>query len=292
MNLKKLHKLSIPTDRWSARVVSPINISGGLDTAAYGEVVVVHPGWGKSPERYAGLLWHLADKGFLPIGIDTRYAYSDRKTPRSRFLVQPPVVGDSNPYFDTFKRSDNRWEYRRPTVLLDICERIGVGKRSYVGHSDRGRIAVLATVARPEAVDNLVIVNAAGTGSSANGLARMVKSNRNRLGELFVNPDQLVSSSISAIGSLGYTVTHLRRTIGEHSVIQRTNTWELLDRIKYENVGVTVLHAMGDELVSFDDSELQSRSRQWINFIATSGSHSNVYEPKVQKVISQALVSN
>jgi pimeloyl-ACP methyl ester carboxylesterase len=285
----RLNELTIPTDRWSARLVSPVDLNHGLNTEKYGDVVVVHPGWAKAPERHIDLLTELADNGFLPIGIDTRYAYSDLQRPRKSIVGQPMRVGAENPYFPNASRADNRWTYRRPTALLDICRRLGIEKRSYVGHSDGGRIVTLAALGEPEKTDKLVIVNAAGTGDSSRGLQRLMDANANRLGSFVSGEDDASIAAKSALGSVTYAVTHPRRTLVEKHVIQSTNTWALLDELHADNVDATVIHARGDEMISFEDSARSASERSWVDFIPTDGGHSNIYETSVRKLIIQTL---
>ncbi|MBP7806926.1 alpha/beta fold hydrolase [Candidatus Saccharibacteria bacterium] len=284
----KLCEVVLPTDRWSAKVVSPIDISNGVDTDKYGDVVIVHPGWAKAPERHAKLLFRLASEGFLPIGIDTRYAYSDRRLPRRSLVGQQLMVGNENPFFAA-SAEDNRWRYRRPTVLLDICERLGVEQRSYVGHSEGGRISTLATVANSDDVSKLVLVNSAGTGSSAGGGKRLAHSNVNRIAELAQSPSQIPEATISALGSTAYALTHLRRTLAEKRIIQLADTWTEIDKLEGASVVVTILHAESDELISFGDSRDSAASRQWLSFIPTPGGHSNVYETHVHDQIIRSL---
>lgn len=288
MSKYRLHEVILPTDRWSARAVSPVDISEGVDTAKYGEVVLVHPGWAKSPERHAKFLVRLANNGFLPIGVDTRYAYADRQQPRSSVIFQPKTVGKSNPYFKVDGTGDNRGQYRRPTVLLEICRRLGIEKRSYIGHSDGGRISTLATAAEPEKVNELVVVNGAGTGDSSSGVQRLIRSNTNRVKEMLVDDSSILETTASALGSAAYALTHLRRTIAEKHVIQNTNTWEVIDSLG-SNVGVTVLHAISDELISFEDCERKAQQRPNVVFIPTIGGHSNVYEPAIQDLVIASL---
>lgn len=285
----KLYERVLPTDRWAARVVSPIDIRKTLDEEKDGRVVVVHPGWGKAPERHAELLRKLANNGFLPLGVDTRYAYADQQQPRTRVLTQAISVGVTNPYFKTTNKADNRWQYRRPTVLIDICRRLEIEKRSYIGHSDGGRIAVLAVVAQPEMIDNLVIVNAAGTGNSSKGGKRLIKSNLNRVKEFAADPDRFTGTASSGFGSVFYAVTHVRRTIAEKKVIQNTDTWNLIDQLQDHPIDITVLHAKDDELISFEDSSSQAATRPEVNFVPLNGGHSNVYEDFVQTSIIEAL---
>jgi pimeloyl-ACP methyl ester carboxylesterase len=284
-----MHEVVLPTDRWSARAISPFDITQGINTDKYGEVVLVHPGWAKAPERHRHLLLKLAEHGFLPIGVDTRYAYSDRLSPRKSIVAQPFKVGKSNPFFEGSTTVDNRWRYRRPTVLLDICARLEIQRRSYVGHSDGGRIGVLAAVANPADVDNLVVINGAGTGSSSSGGRRFAKSNLSRVIELGNNISEIPEATSSAIGSAVYALTHFRRTFAEKQTIQATNTWAELDKLEHADIGVTVMHAVSDELISFDDSQLAAESRPWVNFTKLDGGHSNVYEPAVHDHIIQAL---
>jgi len=283
-----LYEVVLPTDRWSARIVSPVDIRDGLKSDHDG-VVVVHPGWGKAPERNWTLLERLAREGFLPLGVDTRYGYADRRLPRRGVTSQPYVVGARNPYFELMHASDNRWRYRRPTVLLDICERLGIGKRSYVGHSEGGRITALAATANPDITNKLIVINGAGTGSSAKGAARLVRSNANRISELARTRNELVEATVSALGSTAYALSHLRRTNRERHEIQATDTWKILDELAQTPVDVTVLHARQDEMISFSDSALRANERNWVDFVPTDGGHSNVYDTAIHSLVIDAL---
>ena len=287
----RLHEVILPTDRWSARAISPVDIRSSIDNTAYGPTVVLHPGWGKSPERHTTLLTKLADAGFLPIGVDTRYAYADRRSPRRSLSQQPMRVGTVNPYFADGSRNNNRLEYRRPTVLLDICERLGITQRSYIGHSEGARIVTLAALANIELTDQLVLVNGAGLGDSSQGVRRLTASNADRLHELAADPSELGQQVVSALGSTLYAGLHLRRTLAEKKIIQSTDTWQLLDQLESTNVAVAVLHAKDDKLVCIETASQLATERPWVRFVPTEGSHSNVYETAVQELIARSLLS-
>lgn len=276
-------------DRWSAKVFSPVDIESGVDPDKYGPAVVVHPGWGKSPQRHARLLIDLANNGFLPLGVDTRYAYADQQRPQPQLWKQPRTVGSRNPYFEAATRSDNQYQYRRPTALLDVCARLGIGLRSYVGHSDGGRISTLAAVADPSNTDKLVIVNGAGTGDSSNGVRRLGRSNANQIRSLLRGQDDVLERASSALGSTFYATTHLRRTLAEKQVIQQTDTWEHIDHLAGTGIQVTVAHAEGDELIDFEECATGAAQRPWINFVTTEGGHNNVYEAGVRSLIVKTL---
>ncbi len=179
--------------------------------------------------------------------------------------------------------------YRRPTALLDICERLNIGERSYVGHSEGARVTTLASTAIPDTTKRLVIVNGAGTGDSSRGVTRLARSNVNRISELARSREDLVDATLSALGSSAYALTHIRRTNEERREIQATNSWKLLDQLESTSVDVAVLHAREDEMISFEDCALRASSRPWVDFIPTEGGHSNVYEAAVHDLIIGAL---
>lgn len=287
MSRHRLHEVLLPTDRWSARAVSPIDITHGIDDG-HGEVVIFHPGWAKSPERHAELLIKLANSDFLPIGVDTRYAYADRQHIRGNLLTQPMIVGKSNPYFKEAGITGNRWQYRRPTVLLEICRRLGIKERSYVGHSDGGRVSALAAAASRESTRKLIVVNGGGMGNSSKGVQRIAKSNINRAKELLANDTNIAENTASALGSVAYTLTHPRRFLAEKRVLQAADTWEVIGKVR-DTIDVTVLHAMDDELISFEDCRRISAAHPEVNFVPTPGGHSNIYESSVQDLIVAAL---
>ena len=80
MSGEKLYEVVLPVDRWSLRAISPVDIREGLDPSSGSTAVIVHPGWAKSPERHADLLYGLLGAGFLPIGVDTRHGYSNQNS--------------------------------------------------------------------------------------------------------------------------------------------------------------------------------------------------------------------
>lgn len=269
--------------------MSPFELRNGVDEDR-GLPVIVHPGWGKDPKRHARLLVKLADAGFFPIGIDTRYAYSDRSEPWQVPCIQPLIASKDNPYFRVSSRIDNRFTYRRPTAVLDMCVRLGIDKRAYVGHSDGGRIVSLAAKASPEQVAGLVLVNAAGTGDSSNGLRRLLVSNTGEAQGIFRGDnDEILRSALSACSSVAYGALHLRRTLGEKRMIQGTNLWDTIDVLGEEGVPTSILHARNDALISYKDSYDAALQRPWLNFVSTEGGHGNVYHASVQEMIIKAL---
>ncbi len=296
MESPELYEVVIPTDRWSIRAVSPFDIRDGLDTSLH--PVLVHPGWGKAPEVHTGLLEDLQTAGFLPIGVDTRYGYSDQQiqiqgeNPVSRLLGQRYATGITNPYFDVESQAQNRWELRRPTSLLYLCDYFGIGERSYVGHSEGGRIVSLAALAAAELTRRVVLVNAAGTGDSSNGYARLLHSNKNAIQSLFIERQDIPRAFWSTLGSIVYATLHPRRTLQEKRVIQTADLWEVIDQLHEYGVPTSVLHAMQDELISFEDSQRGASLRPWVDFRATEGDHRNLREPAIRKRIVDALLAS
>ncbi|HSW37177.1 MAG TPA: alpha/beta hydrolase [Candidatus Saccharimonadales bacterium] len=280
-----LYERVLPTDRWSARIVSPVDIRHNIPQD-YDSIAVLVGGWGKAPERYRRLMGRILAEGILALGVDTRWAYSDRRQPRKNLIQQSWRVGSNNPDFDVTSRADNRWLYRQPTTLLDVLDRLEVGERSYIGHSKGGSIATLATVARPDEVKKLIVVNGAGTGDSSNGIARLVRSNKNRAKELVHTRADLAEAMLSALGSTVYTMAHLRRTNEERRRdLQKTDTWSNIDKLEFEDVDVTVMHAKEDEMISFADCSERATSRDWVKFIPTEGGHSSIYETTVHNIL-------
>jgi len=289
MSKIRLNKRRIPTDRWSAVIASPVDISGEIDTDKHGELVIFHGGWGKGIERYGPFLVKLAENGYLPIAIDTRYVYGDRQLPR-RGIRQSWRVGDTNPYFSEADRAGNRWKYRKPTVLLEILRALDLEEepRKLVGHSEGGRVQALVARATPNQTTGLYLVNSAGTGDSSGGANRMIQANRNSIREMRASDDGTLVAVMSALGSVAHTASHLNRFWHEKTMLQEADTWAELDKLE-GIVDVTVFHALYDELVSFDVCAVQARSRPWVDFIPTAGSHRNIYDRDVQDLIVQAM---
>jgi|GEM_PF-2806411 len=293
MSAPKLNKLSIPTDRWSASVYSPVDIADGLDNGLdvdkYGKVVVLHPGWQKSPKRHAKLLIKLAENGYLPLGVDTRIGHSDRQSPRSG-LRRHYMTSTNNPYFPEADRAGNRWKYRRPTVLLDSLDRLNVDKRFYVGHSMGGLICALASAADPSHTDGLIIVNGACMGDSSGGVARMMKSNGNTIKGILGGANDLGEATVSGLSSTAHTITRPRRFMAEKQLAQQVDAWEEVDKLE-GLVDTTVMHARNDELIDFADTADSARLRPWVSFVPTEGGHDNVYQDAIHELIINTLAA-
>lgn len=297
MRSPAFYERKFPTDRWPVRAISPQDITAGI-SPDMGHPVMVHPGWGKSPERYARLLLGLHEAGFLAIGVDTRYGYVDRQlagnniSRRTRLFQLFVGCGDTNPYFQVNGKADNRWPYRRPTSLLYIWEQLlGLNREvSLVGHSEGARISLLAALGSPETTTQVVVVNGAGTGDSSNGFSRLARSNYNQTRAFLQERDEELSVLLkSALGSTVYAATHLRRTWEEKRVIQTCNSWKMIDHLQSYDVPAKVLHAEGDEMISFTDSRQQAQQRPWVNFQQTPGTHNNVHTPLVHGMIIEAI---
>lgn len=291
MTRLKLNEKKIPTDRWSARVVSPVDLSGEINTDRYGELLVFHPGWGKKPERYGSFLVKLAENGFLPLALDTRYAYADRRTPRSRFS-QSWTTGDTNPYFPEANQAGNRWKYRRPTVLLEILRALDLEDepKTIAGHSDGGRISTLAARASAATTNRLIVINGAGTGDSSGGAKRLASSNKNSLSEIVSGEEDILHIATSAASSVAYAASHPNRFLHEKRMLQEADTWSEIDLLQGE-VDVLVFHAIDDELISFDDCEARARLRPWADFTPTEGYHRNIYDAPIQDQIIEKMTA-
>jgi pimeloyl-ACP methyl ester carboxylesterase len=290
MSKTELYEVRMPVDRWSISAFSPTDIRNSEELSEYAHPVIVHPGWGKTPKNHIALLNKLTDAGFLAIGVDTRYGYTDQQlggSRRPRVLTQSYRAGKTNPYFADASREDNRWQYRRPTALLYLCDQLGLKERSYIGHSEGARIVALAGLAKASLTRQVIIVNGAGTGNSEKGGRRMVHSNANAISKLARGKmEQPLDLVLNGLRSTVYGATHLKRTMNEKEVIQSAKLWPIIDELNEENVAIDVLHARKDELVSFKDSLNQANLRPEINFIATVGSHSNIYEyPIIEEIV-------
>lgn len=291
----ELYEVVVPTDRWSVKAVSPVDIRDGIDSST--QPVIIHPGWGKGPEGHTELMDELAKDGFLPIAVDTRYGYADRQDQVQngslslrRVLTQPYRTGTTNPYFPIESRADNRWEYRRPTSLLYLCEQLGIKDRTYVGHSFGGLIVTLATLGAPELTDQVIIVNGAGSGDSSKGLSRLRDTAIDRLKTVLSEGVGMAKAPYNGLDSITYSLTHLRRTLKEKEVIQSSDLWSLIDQVEPFAIPVSVFHAKKDRLISFKDSARAAEKRPWVDFQATEGDHSNVYGRAVRRLIAKSIV--
>jgi pimeloyl-ACP methyl ester carboxylesterase len=297
VNTRNLYEVIIPTDRWHIRAVSPVDIRNKKVVSDYDLAVIVHPGWAKSPERHRLLLNELLAIGVLPIGVDTRYGYSDRARTHAgnrrftRLFSQNYIVGDSNPYFRIKTSADNRWLLRRPTTLLHLCNALGIGRRVYIGHSEGARIITLAALAAKHTTAGVLLVNGVGTGDSSEGFKGMIRSNINGIVTIWHNESSVIDIVSSAIGSVFYTVTHLRRTWHEKKVIQATDIWGMLKVLTRSNIPVSVFHAKNDELITYSDSKAKARMNDHISFYATKGNHSNIFDSEVRRQIVQRVMS-
>lgn len=100
-----MNELVISADRWANRAVSPLDFKSKDDRAK--PSVIVHPGWGKKPEMFTKLLRALAEAGMMPIGVDTRFGYSDRRqntgyhlgASATKFFGQSFTTSTTNPFF-------------------------------------------------------------------------------------------------------------------------------------------------------------------------------------------------
>lgn len=101
----------------------------------------------------------------------------------------------------------------------------------------------------------------------------------------------IVETASSAIGSVAYAITHPRRTVAEKHVIQKADTWDVIDNLE-SDVDIAVFHAINDELISFDDCKQSAEQRPNVLFVPTAGGHSNIYKHAIQDLIIAALISS
>lgn len=167
-----------------------------------------------------------------------------------------------------------------------------IEEASLFGHSEGGRI--VSTLAVESNLDlkipKLLIANSVGTGNNG-GVKGMASSNVTN-NELFQGVIDLRQALLSSIGSTAYALTHPRRFYREKQVIDEAGIelWSLLDKaVGEKGIDVTVLHAVDDHLISFDDARTQAQTRTHISFIPTRGGHSNVYTNSVSEQIVEIL---
>jgi pimeloyl-ACP methyl ester carboxylesterase len=293
-----MHEFVQNTDRWSNRAISPLDFHSKVNMAK--PIVIKHPGWGKSPEMHAKLLMELAEAGFMPIGVDTRFGYSNRSEALgyrlgsnvTNILGQSWSTGKENPFFKAATEEDNRYRLRRPTGLLSLCQTLNIESASLVGHSEGGRI--ISTVAAESSalhIPKLVLVNSAGAGDSSHGLTRMFRSNT-QTNYVMNGTVDLKEGVMSALESGRYAVTHARRFIREKEVIQQTDIWRALDQAALNGIDITVMHARDDQLIEYEDAAFHAASRRdYVNFTPTEGGHSNVYALPVRQLIVSSLLA-
>jgi pimeloyl-ACP methyl ester carboxylesterase len=284
--MSRIFEKILPTDRWPNRAISPqpFDVDHGNR-----KVVVVQPGWGKGPETHARLLLDLTDAGYRAIGLDNRYGYMDQTLgPKARWL-QRMKVGDTNPFFDVTDSTQNRYFYRRPTALLQACINLGLQSVKYVGHSEGGRIGLVAATAEesPVSFEQLIIVNGVGTGR-AGGVGGMIRANLSTISSSSESDLSFPELSRAAGSSSLHFVSHTRRTLRESQVIKSYDAWLHLTQVS-QNIGVTVMNARDDPLINFEDAKASSRKSPEVSFIPTEGGHSNIYGPVVRALIVTEL---
>lgn len=251
------------------RAVSPLNLDGGLDASQKDRVLIVHPGWGKAPEKHAALLHQAVEQGYVPIGVDTRRAKCG-------------MLGD--------KLIDiNTLEARRSAALIGLCDVLEVGRRTYVGHSEGGRIAALAAELDVAPVDRLLIVNSTGTAQVA-GMGRLVQSVLDNFRQRFDHGEKGWTTSLhSSMGSFMHFAGNLKRSLAEKAIIQDADIWGVLGSLASKGVDVTVMHAIDDVLISFRESYMRSVEHENVDFVPTIGGHSNVYVLAVRSMIIETI---
>jgi pimeloyl-ACP methyl ester carboxylesterase len=90
--------------------------------------------------------------------LGTLSALADRFT-----LYAPDLVG----FGETERREDGYYLTEFITFLEQFIETLGLGRASLVGHSFGGRLALGVAVNRPDLVDKLVLIDAAGLGKTS-----------------------------------------------------------------------------------------------------------------------------
>lgn len=298
---ERMHKYVQETDRWHNRAISPLSFTSKAD--AQKPTIMVHPGWGKRPEILKYLLFELAEAGTRPIGVDTRFGYSDKfnhsgytfnsKT-GGRTTTQKYRVGTENPFFDVSSADDNKYRLRRPTGLVALMLELDIDEASMFGHSEGGR--VVSTVAAeskiPLSVPKLVVANSVGVGETQ-GIEGQLKSNTSN-NELFdsENLKTLSEAVPSALLSTIYAATHPRRWWREKAVIESADIWENLQICSVQNgTEVTVIHAIADHVIDYASSAAKAEQYPNIAFVSTEGSHSNVYTQAFRDVVVPLLAA-
>jgi pimeloyl-ACP methyl ester carboxylesterase len=294
--MPKLNKVTQPTNRWCNYAYSPLDFNSRSDRAK--PTVALHPGWAVSPKMHAPLLDELADAGFFPVALNTKYGYANQPESRGYYLganigrlfTQSYRVGAENIHFPAAdSRGENRYRLRRPTGVVSILQSLGIDIASLVGFSDGGRI--MTTVAAESAsilVPHLLVVNAAGTGTSEGGLERMARSARQtaRDGSHLTS---LTARMRKTAESVTYTTLHGRRFNEERRVIQSTDLWPALGAVSTTSTEVTVLHAREDQLVDYASSAKVARDYPGVDFVPTDGGHGNFYSPNIRAQIVSLL---
>jgi pimeloyl-ACP methyl ester carboxylesterase len=274
----------LSTDRWANRVVSPLP----FDTAHKGlPAVVVGPGWGKRPEIHAALLHELVAVGFRAFGVDSRFGYTDRQELGGRFCIN---TGSTNPYYGDVGQRRNRYELRRPTALLDLCERLEIHRLTYVGHSEGARIgltAALAPVGAPQ-FDTMVLVNGVGTGKMGGPLG-MMRANYHAIQTHRTSEVRTVDALFSFNDSVFHFVTHPRRVVFEAQTMGNFDAWDSMRNVAARGAKVHALNSRNDDLIDFASVQAASQEHPEIDFIATEGTHSNIYEPAMRGLIVDIL---
>ncbi len=294
---KQLNEVIVGTDRWANRAISPLDFKSEVDQTK--PAVVVHPGWGKRPEMLTKLLFALAERGAMPIGVDTRFGYADRGQSHGynlgsrsvQLFKQSYQASNVNPFFKPQSTWENRYRLRRPTGLIALCLGLGFEDATLFGHSEGGRV-VTTVVAESDVliVPRLVVANAVGTGDSSKGTRRMLRNNTQNNYVLDGTVD-MTQGVLSAIESAAYAATHPRRFHREYEVIKQANIWPMLDAVAKRGTDVSVLHAKNDPLIEFASSSEAAASLPAINFIPTEGTHSNVYTNTLTEQIADLLTA-
>lgn len=295
--IEQFDEFKMRTSRWSNRAITSLRFDSNDDMAK--PIVILHPGWGKRPEMLRPIMRALAERGQMPIGLDTRFGYADTHASGKGILDQAYRVGTNNPYFPGATELQNRYELRRATGVLGLI--IGIEERfdteipsaSLFGHSEGGRVmAHVATAPNSNIkIPKLVVANSVGTGKTQ-GVLGQLASNFNG-NELFQGDSfGLLTEAIpSALESTAYALTHIRRWLREKKIIETANIWDVLDEASIgDGVDVRVMHAVDDRVISFWPAQRSAEARPHIDFLATEGGHSNIYNPEIAEIIADQFM--
>jgi pimeloyl-ACP methyl ester carboxylesterase len=152
-------------------------------SAGQGKPILLLHGWGTSLDMFAGLSGDLARIGRVVAFDFPGHGGSD----------MPPTTWTVDAFVG---------------LTLDLMAELGIGRASILGHSFGGRVAIKLAASHPEAVDRLVLVDAAGV-PPRRTLRRVLKRGASRfanaLGRSFGRPGHAVRRRIVArIASTDY----------------------------------------------------------------------------------------
>jgi pimeloyl-ACP methyl ester carboxylesterase len=232
-------------------------------------------GWGGEPDAYKNNLLYLANKGRRAIALDAVHG------------IDNDIEIEHDTDFPDI-------EMRKVAALVEVLTKKDIAKVDAIGYSEGGMYITLAAILYPEKFRNLVLVNPAGMIGKDNEFrltTGFLQDLVRHFSDSFGNKEFFKRFGAFYGGMAKSAAIDLIKAIKEISAMSDFQIQELLQNLKTQDIGISIIHGVDDSTFPMDKMQKIVKPAYVDGFYSVQGAHGDfvIQAEKYTEIVDQAL---